>query len=153
MKISKDFEEFFELLNLHDVKYLMIGGYAFAVHAEPRYTKDIDIYYHRSIENTERLMQVLIEFGFASLSISAEELNEKGKIFQLGNPPLRIDLLNDINGIGFDEAWDNHITTKYGEQTINVIGREALIKNKKASDREQDKLDVNRLEEEAQRYE
>lgn len=152
MKISKDFEEFFELLNLHDVKYLMIGGYAFAVHVEPRYTKDLDIFYHRSIDNTGRLMQVLIEFGFESLAITPEELNEKGKIFQLGNPPFRIDLLNDISGIIFDEAWDSRITTEYGDQSVNVIGREALIKNKKASGREQDKLDVNRLEEEAQRY-
>jgi hypothetical protein len=148
MKISKDFEEFFELLNLRDVKYLMIGGYALAVHAEPRYTKDVDIFYHRSHKNSERLMKVLVDFGFESLEISAQELSEEGKIFQLGNPPLRIDLLNEISGITFDEAWENRITTEYGDQTITVIGKKDLIQNKKESDREQDRLDVKRLEEE-----
>lgn len=147
MKISKDFEEFFALLNAHEVKYLVIGGYAFAVHVEPRYTKDLDIFYKLSKENARKLLDVLTDFGFQSLSVGIDDLISPGKIIQIGNPPLRIDLLNKIDGITFDKAWSSKIVHLYGNEEINVIGKEALIKNKQASDREQDQLDVKKLRE------
>jgi|SRR5690625_4404563 len=145
MKISKDFEEFFALLNAHEVHYLVIGGYAFAIHAEPRYTKDLDIFLDNTHNNAQKLMVVLSDFGFQSLSITIDDLTTPGKIIQIGNPPLRIDLLNDIDGVFFDEAWDNRITSDYGDQTIFVIAKKELIKNKKASNRDRDKIDVKRL--------
>ncbi|MBN2732839.1 MAG: nucleotidyltransferase [Balneolaceae bacterium] len=147
MKISKDFEEFFALLNAHKVKYLVIGGYAFAVHVEPRYTKDLDILYKLSKENAQKLYDVLIDFGFQSLSVGIDDLTSPGKIIQIGNPPLRIDLLNEIDGITFDKAWNSKIVHSYGNEKINVIGKEALIKNKQASGREQDQLDIKKLRE------
>ena len=147
MKISKDFEEFFALLNQHKIEYLVIGGYAFAIYVEPRYTKDLDIFYLNSKKNSDKLVDVLADFGFKSVSISKEDLMVPGKIFQLGNPPLRIDLLNDIDGISFNEAWQNRTSSEYGEEMIQVIGKNELIKNKRASGREQDQLDVKRLEE------
>jgi hypothetical protein len=147
MKISKDFEEFFALLNQHKIEYLVIGGYAFAIYAEPRYTKDLDIFYRSDERNADKLLEVLSDFGFQSGSITTKDLMRKGKIFQLGNPPLRIDLLNDIDGISFNEAWQNRASSEYGEEMIQVIGKNELIKNKRASGREQDQLDVKRLEE------
>lgn len=147
MKISKDFKEFFALLNQHKVKYLVIGGYAFAVHVEPRYTKDLDIFFDLSTQNAQRLIDTLTDFGFGALSVTLDDLISPGKIIQMGNPPLRIDLLNEIDGVEFDEAWDNKITSTYGGERIYVIGRKALIKNKRSSARKQDLLDVERLEE------
>ena len=145
MEISHDFEEFFALLTEHKVRYLVVGGYAFAVHAEPRYTKDLDIFYSDTSDNAQKLIDVLTNFGFKSLSVGVDDLLKPGKIIQIGNPPLRIDLLNNIDGLNFEEAWKNRITSGYGGQNIFVIGKNELIKNKQASGRKQDILDVERL--------
>lgn len=146
MKISEDFKEFFELLNRNNVNYLLIGGYAYSIHAEPRYTKDVDIFYERKNENAGKLLRTIKEFGFASLDLTVEDFMKAERIIQLGVPPLRIDLLNDIEGITFEEAWQNKIESSYGDQPIYVLSKADLIKNKKASGREQDLLDVKELE-------
>lgn len=146
MKISEDFKEFFELLNRNNVNYLLIGGYAYSIHAEPRYTKDVDIFYERKNENAGKLLRTIKEFGFGSLDLTVEDFMKAERIIQLGVPPLRIDLLNDIEGITFEEAWQNKIESTYGDQPIYVLSKADLIKNKKASGREQDLLDVKELE-------
>jgi hypothetical protein len=146
MKISKDFAEFFELLNKNRVQYLIVGGYAYSVHAEPRYTKDIDIFYENSNENAGRLLKAIEMFGFKSLKLSLDDFTKPGRIIQIGNPPLRIVLLNDIDGVTFEEAWKGKIRTTYGGQTVYVIGKTDLIKNKKAAGRKQDLVDIDNLE-------
>lgn len=86
MKISKDFEEFFELLNDNEVHYLVVGGYAYAVHAEPRYTKDLDIFYDATTENANKILDCLDGLGFSSLELTVDDLTKKGRIIQLGMP-------------------------------------------------------------------
>ncbi len=147
MKTSKDFEELFGLLNRNNVRYVVIGGYAFSIHAEPRYTKDLDIFYDRNKDNPERILKTLREFGFGSLQLSIEDLQKKGRVIQLGNPPLRVDLLNDIEGVTFEQVWANKIVGNYGAEVINVISKPDLITNKKAVGRDQDLLDIKKLEE------
>ena len=117
MEISSDFEEFFALLNKHEVRYLVVGGYAFAIHGRPRFTDDLDIFLLVEEENANRALQALREFGFADLSLSAEDLLEPGQVVQIGNPPLRIDLLTSIDGVEFTEAWERRVTATYGVQT------------------------------------
>jgi len=147
MEPNKDFEELFELLNRNEVKYLLVGGYAYAIYAEPRYTKDIDLFYEIDKENAEKLLSAIQSFGFSSLEIGKDDFLKQGQIIQLGMPPYRVDLLNDIEGVSFSEAWKNKTKASYGKQEIQVIGKMDLIKNKTAVGREQDKLDVKRLKE------
>jgi predicted nucleotidyltransferase len=146
MKVEKDYEEFLSLLNKHNVKYCIIGAFAVAFYAKPRYTKDIDILVESSKENAQRILKVLEEFGFGELAISIEDLTLDGNILQLGYEPLRIDLLNRLEGFEFQEIWENRETGEYGSEKVYFIGLDDLIKNKKMSDRPSDTIDIELLE-------
>ncbi|MDZ7721170.1 MAG: DUF6036 family nucleotidyltransferase [Balneolaceae bacterium] len=89
MKINKDFEELFELLNKNEVSYLVVGGYAFAIHVEPRFTKDLDLFIKRDPQNAQKIVQTLDEFGFSSLQLSVNDFLEPDQVIQIGNPPYR----------------------------------------------------------------
>lgn len=145
METSQDFEEFLALLNKYHLKYLVVGGYAFAIHVEPRFTKDLDVFIKSDQENALKMINVLDEFGFGSLDITKDDFLETGKVIQLGTPPLRIDLLTSITGVTFEEAWKNRIKGNYGEQEVNFIGRNELRKNKKATGRKSDLDDLKKL--------
>jgi hypothetical protein len=145
MKLVKDFEQFIELLNKNEVSYLVVGGYAFAIHAFPRFTNDIDILILIEDTNADKLIKVLSEFGFNSLEFKKEDFLSSNKIIQLGNPPYRIDILTSIDGVDFNEAWDRKIVAKYGDQNIYFISKEDLIKNKTASGRKKDLDDLDHL--------
>jgi len=146
MKLVNDFEEFIELLNKNKVKYLVVGGYAFAIHAYPRFTNDIDFFIHLTKSNANKIVSVLKEFGFDSASFSSDDLLIKDRVIQLGEPPYRIDILTSIDGVNFEGAWNNRIKGKYGNQVLYFISKEDLIKNKKASARKKDLDDLNELE-------
>jgi predicted nucleotidyltransferase len=145
VKTEKDYEEFLSLLNKHKVRYCIIGSFAVAFHARPRYTKDIDILVEASADNAKKILKVLDEFGFGSLDLSVEDLTTEGNIIQLGYEPVRIDIMTSIKGLDFSEVWRNLVTGPYGEQTVNYIDRQSLIKLKKLSDRIQDKADLELL--------
>jgi hypothetical protein len=145
MEISQDFEEFFKLLNENNVRYLVVGGYAYAIHAEPRYTKDLDIFFESETENAAILLNCLEKFGFGELDITVNDLTKSVRIIQLGVPPLRIDLINEIEGVSFSDAWEDKIKAEYGNQEMHVISKLNLIRNKKAVGRDQDLLDVKKI--------
>ena len=128
MNVSRDFEEFFALLNEYDVRYLVVGGYAFAIHACPRYTDDLHIFFARDEENARKLLAVLRAFGFTTDQLTVEDLLTENKIIQMGLPPFRIDLLTSIDGITFPEAWPNRVESQYGTQIAFFIGKADLIK-------------------------
>jgi predicted nucleotidyltransferase len=134
MRVEKDYQEFLKLLNKHKVKYCIIGAYAVAFYAKPRYTKDIDIFVGPTADNAKKILKVLKGFGFGELSITLDELTRKGNIFQLGYEPVKIDLLTKIEGLKFQEVWTNRVTGDYGSEMVNFIGLDDLIKNKKISD-------------------
>jgi hypothetical protein len=146
MKISKGFEELFALLNKNSVRYLVVGGYAYAIHAEPRYTKDIDIFFDRSTLNIERFIHVLNEFGFESLDLKPKDFFLPDVVIQLGFPLFRIDLISGIDGVVFEECWKGKLETSYGNEKMLVIGKTELIRNKRATGRDQDLLDAKKLE-------
>ena len=143
--MPKDLKELLRAFNDHAVKYLVVGGYAFGVHAEPRATKDLDLFIRSDKENSEAVFRALAQYGAPLAGLSPSDfMDDTG--FQIGQPPARIDLLQHIDGISFDEAWENRIEGLLdGEIRTLVISRDDLIRNKLASGREQDVLDVKKL--------
>ena len=127
---------------------MVVGGYAVAFYGYPRFTKDIDIFYQCTPENIASVRNALISFGFDKDAIPEEAFLEKGSIIKFGIEPVRVDMLNEIDGIVFEETYPNAVRGRYGKVTINFISKEDLIRNKKASGRTQDKLDLENLESE-----
>lgn len=145
MSVSKDFEELLGSLNAHEVRALVVGGFAFAYHARPRYTKDIDIWIDPSPENVERLLRALDDFGFGSVGLKPEDFSTPGRFVQLGFPPNRIDIMTSVPGVGFAEAWEGRVEDLYGETRVCYLGRTDLIRSKKAAGRPQDLADLDVL--------
>lgn len=145
MTLAKDFEDFVKLLNRFEVEYMVVGGYAMAFHGKPRFTGDLDIWINISEDNAEKLLQVITEFGLASLGFRKEDFLESGYISQIGYPPLRIDILNSIDGVEFNEAFGNRQKLVEGDLEISYIGLNELIRNKLASGRKQDIQDVREI--------
>ena len=107
INLETDFLEFIALCNKHEVRYLVIGGYAVSIHGYPRSTKDMDVCIEMSEENAAKMVRVIKDFGFGSLNLSEIDFLNKDFITQLGYEPLRIDILNDLDGVLFVEAWIN----------------------------------------------
>jgi hypothetical protein len=143
-------EDFLDLLSSFiraEVKFLVVAGYAVGVHGHPRATKDLDVWIQSSAANAKRVLRALREFGAPLGELSAEALSKPGKGFKMGQPPRRIDVLTEITGVSFDEAWRDHIEASFGTGvTCPVIGLEDLVKNKAAAKRPQDVADVVALE-------
>ncbi|MBI2215344.1 MAG: nucleotidyl transferase AbiEii/AbiGii toxin family protein [Acidobacteria bacterium] len=133
-------------MNAHRVRFVVVGAYAVAFHAKPRYTKDIDIFVATDAENARRLVAALEEFGFGSESFCANDFMHPGRIVQLGFPPSRIDLLTSIDGVTFEEAWTGRVEGHYGATEVWYLGRDELIRNKRDSGRPQDLIDLEWLE-------
>jgi Nucleotidyltransferase of unknown function (DUF6036) len=146
MTLADDLREFIELLNSHKAEYLIVGAYALAFHGRPRSTGDLDILIHNSRKNAERIHRVIAEFGFPADGLTAVDFQQSGQIVQLGRPPVRIDILTSISGVSFAEAWESRIDSHIGRVPVAFIGRECLIRNKRATNRPQDRADVEALE-------
>ena len=146
MALNSDFKEFIELLNTHEVAYLVVGGYAVAFHGHPRYTKDIDIWLDHAPENAEKMMRVLKDFGFGNVGLTKEDFIEPDQTIQLGYPPNRIDLLTSVRGITFESCCEVKETIEMDGLSIDFIGLECLKKNKRAVGRLQDLADLDNLE-------
>jgi len=140
-----DLKELLRAFNDHGVKYLIVGGYAFGVHAEPRATKDLDIFIRSDEENSKAIFRALAQYGAPVGDLTVADFMD-GATFQIGQPPARIDILQQIDGIAFDAAWANRIEGMIeGQIQAPVISRDDLIRNKLATGREQDVLDVKKL--------
>ena len=133
------------MLNDNQVKYLVIGGYAVAIHGHPRYTKDIDIWIEMSLENSQQLIKALTKFGMGSLGLSVEDFQSPDTIIQLGYPPSRIDLITTPDGINFATCYQNKIEVEVDDVIVNFIDLENLKKNKQASGRLQDLANLENL--------
>ncbi len=143
--MPQDLKELLRAFNDHGVKYLIVGGYAFGVHAEPRATKDLDIFIRSDEENSQAVFRALAQYGAPLDGYTPSDFMD-GTTFQIGQPPARIDILQHIDGISFDAAWENRIEGAIdGQVQAAVISRDDLIRNKIASGREQDILDVKKL--------
>ena len=145
--LARDLKEFLCAFNDHNVEYLVVGAYAVGVHAEPRATKDLDVFIGTSKDNGEAVFRALTDFGAPLTGLSPEDFSDApNSIFQIGQPPLRVDILQQIEGIDFEEAWKNRVEAVIeGEVSAHVISREHLIKNKLAVGRGQDLVDVEKI--------
>jgi len=147
MNIQQDFEELLKLLEEHKIEYLIVGGYAVAFHGYPRFTKDIDVFYNISAINIQRLQKALEKFGFTTKDLPAELFYSKGNIITFGIEPVRVDIINEISGVEFNDAWKKRVRGKYGTAQVNFINKTDLIKNKTSTPRLQDKADAEKLSE------
>ncbi len=146
MQSHSDFEEMLQCFDDAGVRFLVVEAYAVGAYSRPRATGDIDIWVERSEENARRIYRALAQFGAPMDQIEERTFTQADIIFQIGVPPVRIDILTDIDGVSFEEAWPNRSDTQIGSVTTRVIGREDLMRNKRASGRPQDLADLKRLE-------
>jgi hypothetical protein len=144
--LTRDFIEFIECCARHEVRFLVVGGYALAAHGHPRATKDLDVWIMIDPANAERLTHALEDFGMGSIGLSPQDFLEPDVVVQLGYPPLRIDILTSISGVTFDECWPNRVVIDVGGVNAGFIGAKDLIANKRASGRPQDLVDADTLD-------
>ena len=145
MRINRDYEELFKILNGYRVKYLVVGAYAVMHYTEPRFTKDIDIWIIPEINDPQNVFDALRKFGAPLKEVKPDDFKDKRMILQIGIPPIRIDIMIDVPGIEFQEAWRNKKKVRYGKTPINILSEKELIKAKETAGRPQDKLDLKRL--------
>lgn len=143
--IPRDFLEFLRLLNRHRVKYLVVGGYAVAYHGYPRYTGDIDIYVAISARNAAALTKVFRDFGFADGAPDPSAFQQRGQIVRIGREPMRLEILNEIDGVTFADCYARRIRARLDNLVVNLIGYDDLLSNKRSSDRPKDRADVEVL--------
>jgi hypothetical protein len=144
--VNQDFKELLLAFNEHDVEYLIVGAHALAAYGHVRATKDLDLWVRPNRENAERVLAGLTAFGAPIGELTKEDLVTAGTIFQIGMPPLRIDLITAIDGVDFAETWPDRFSTNFGGVSVSVISGHHLLINKKAAARSQDLADVERLE-------
>lgn len=144
--LNRDWTEFLCALISRRVRFVLVGGHAVAGHGEPRLTEDLDVFVEPTLANARRLREALVDIGFDAVAPPASELAKPRKIFMLGRKPWRIDVLTGIDGVTFRQAWASRVEADFVTTPLFVIGRDALIANKRAAAREKDLLDVALLE-------
>ncbi len=144
--MSRDFRDLFAAFNAEGVEYLLVGAHALAVHGHVRATKDLDVWVRPSGDNAARVLRALTAFGAPLADLTQDDLATPGLIYQMGVPPLRIDVVTSIEGVGFDVAWATRFQTRFLDEPVWVLSRGHLIQNKRAAGRTQDLADVEWLE-------
>ena len=145
MDYFKDYKDMLQLFNKYSVKYLVVGAYAMGNYGYSRHTLDIDLWIEKSIENAKKIQKVFNDFP-VPYEITVDELNTKNMVLQIGIEPMRIDILTDIDGVNFSEAWQNKSNNSLFGEEIHFISLHDLIKNKTSTNRPKDKYDVLELE-------
>lgn len=146
MATNPDFKDLFAALCDAEADFLVVGAHAVMFFTEPRTTKDIDVWVRPTRENAQRVFRALEAFGAPLHQLTVDDLSTTGTIFQIGVAPNRIDVLTSIDAVEFDEAWSSKVATNYGGVPIGVLSIDLLLRNKRFVDRQQDRLDVERLE-------
>ena len=144
--MNPDFKDMLSALSEEGVEFLVVGAYALAAHGIPRATGALDIWVRSSESNAERCFSALRRFGAPLGDLTRSDLTAQGTVFQIGVAPNRIDLLTSIDAVAFDEAWTSRITVRIEGLDVPVIGREYLLRNKRATGRPRDLADVERIE-------
>jgi hypothetical protein len=145
MSLPPDFSEFLSLLNCHDVDYLLVGGFAVGFHGYPRATSDLDIWIRSSRENATRIVAALRAFGFDTPNLNEDLFLQRRRIVRMGHPPMRIELMNDIDGVTFEDCRPGAILADFDGIQVPVIGLSDLKRNKLASGRPKDIDDLQQL--------
>ena len=146
MRLNQDFKDLCAALNATGAKYLLVGGYALAHHARPRFTRDLDLWVEPTPENARRVHAALVDFGAPAEMFSANDFVRPEWTVQLGVAPNRVDVATSIDGVAFADAWSAREMTEFMGEPVAVIGRAHLIANKRAVGRLQDLADIEALE-------
>jgi hypothetical protein len=143
--MNQDFVDLLRALSAADVRFLIVGAYALAHHGRPRATGDLDIWVEATPANATRVMRALAAFGAPMHEIAEADFARPGIVYQIGVPPSRIDILTDLTGLTFAEAWPRRDAGRFGELTVDFLGREAFLHNKRATGRAKDLGDIEGL--------
>ena len=146
MFVNSDFSDLLRIFNDNNVRYLIIGGYAVVQYAEPRYTKDLDIWISTDTANATSVYKALKEFGAPLAKLAEADFSEEGYFYQMGVPPVRVDILMGIPGVAFEAAWEKRVEVNFDELLVSFISKEDLITAKRVSGRPQDLMDADALE-------
>lgn len=145
--MNQDFRDLLRELSEADAEFLVVGAYALAVHGTPRATGDIDIWINPTPDNASQVYSALEQFGAPLDDLRVEDLHSPDVVFQMGLPPRRIDILTDISGVDFDDAWPNKVEEEVEGLTVPFLGAEEMLQNKRATGRPRDAIDADELEE------
>jgi hypothetical protein len=145
MFVNSDFSDLLRLFKDNSVRYLVVDGYAVIQHAEPRFTGDLDVWISVDAKNAKAVFTALQEFGAPLEGLSEADFSKEGYFYQMGVPPVRVDVLMGIPGVEFEEAWARRVDVDFDDLTVVFISRDDLITAKLAAGRPQDLLDVEAL--------
>jgi predicted nucleotidyltransferase len=145
MFVNSDFSDLLRIFNEHGVKYLVVGGYAVVQYAEPRYTKDLDVLIATDEKNAEAVYNALREFGAPLAGLTSKDFAEDGFFFQMGVPPIRVDVIMGIPGVNFGECWNRRVEVDFEGLNVIFISKQDLIVSKQAAGRPQDLIDADLL--------
>ena len=144
--MNPDFVDLLRAFSAAEVRFLIVGAYALAMHGRPRATGDLDVWIDATPENAARIMHALRAFGAPMIDVTESDFAQPGVTYQMGVPPGRIDILTTLSGITFDEAWPTRIRRPFGEIEADYIGQELFVRNKQATGRPKDLADIDGLE-------
>ena len=146
IRLPPDFKEFLKLLKEHDVRYLLIGAYAVNYHGYIRGTGDMDVWVAMHPDNAQKIMAALHAFGIEDPDLNPDVFLQEKKILRMGFPPLRLEITTSISGVEFEECYQARIVDELDGIEVNLIDLENLKKNKKASGRPKDLVDLKKLQ-------
>jgi len=144
--MNPDFVDLLRAFIAADVRFLIVGAYALALHGRPRATGDLDVWVEATPENAARVMRGLASFGAPLADISPDDFARAGVTYQIGVPPGRIDILTELTGLSFADAWPDRVRRPFGDVEVDFIGRAAFIRNKRAMGRAKDLGDIEGME-------
>jgi hypothetical protein len=131
--MNQDFLDLLRAFTDHNVRFLIVGAYALGVHGRPRATGDLDVWVDPTPANAANIIRALDRFGAPTGQVTVDDFSRPGIVFQMGLPPVRIDVLTELTGLAFADAWTTRLAASFGPITVDVLGRDAFIKNKRAT--------------------
>jgi hypothetical protein len=140
--MNPDFVDLLRAFVAADVRFLVVGAYALALHGRPRATGDLDVWVEATAANARNVMKALASFGAPLAEVDEADFAREGITYQIGVPPGRIDILTELTGLTFVEAWPDRIRRPFGSVDVDFIGRDAFIRNKRATGRPKDLGDI-----------
>lgn len=144
--MNPDFVDLLRAFVGADVRFLVVGAYALAIHGRPRATGDLDIWIEATPDNASAVMRALATFGAPLNDVNEQDFSRPGVVYQIGVPPGRVDILTELTGLTFEEAWSGRIRRAFGSVEVDFIGRDAFLRNKRATGRPKDLGDLEGLE-------
>ncbi len=146
MEVAPDFDEFIASLSAHGVEFVVVGAYALAFHGAPRFTGDLDILIRPSLNNAARLLDALEAFGFPIAGLTPATIADTRRMIEMGVPPVQIHVMSAISGVDWSEVWSQRASGPFGTHVVPYIGRDTLVRNKRAAGRPKDLSDIDALD-------